>query len=223
MLFVEQKELVLPGTLLTDNDYKLGRNTFKQKDKIYSDITGLAYFNSDNVTVIPLNYKYEPQYGDLIIGKVLSSSYSSWSIDLNSTYNGFLPTTELYDKNEQNLSSIINVNDKLLLRVAHVDEIKRVKLTIRSQGLGKFNQGVIIRVKQPTIHFLSEENAFLASMIRECTGSDIIIGKNGLIWINGRSEEIEKIIKIIEYIDERPFQHNLIKSVQNIIATKLII
>lgn len=222
MLFVEQKELVLPGTLLTDNDYKLGRNTFKQKDKIYSDITGLAYFNSDNVTVIPLNYKYEPQYGDLIIGKVLSSSYSSWSIDLNSTYNGFLPTTELYDKNEQNLSSIINVNDKLLLRVAHVDEIKRVKLTIRSQGLGKFNQGVIIRVKQPTIHFLSEENAFLASMIRECTGSDIIIGKNGLIWINGRSEEIEKIIKIIEYIDERPFQHNLIKSVQNIIATKLI-
>ena len=102
MLFVENKDIVLPGSLLTDNKYKLGRGTFKENGKIYSNITGLVYFESNEVSVIPLKYSYTPKYGDLIIGKVIHSSYSSWSIDINSNYEGFLPTSELCNKNEQN-------------------------------------------------------------------------------------------------------------------------
>ena len=218
MIFVENKEIVLPGSLLTDNNYKLGRGTYKENGKIYSSITGLVYFESEQIKVIPLKDTYSPNYGDLVIGRVTGSSYSSWSIDINSTYHGFLPTTELYDKNEPNINNIINIKDMLLLRVANVDEINRVKLTLRSRGLGKFNQGTIIKVKQPTIHFLSEENAFLTTMIQEYTYTDVIIGKNGLIWINGLKENIERIIQIIELIEkEEPLKHNLIKHIQSMI------
>ena len=218
MIFVENKEIVLPGSLLTDNNYKLGRGTYKENGKIYSSITGLVYFESEQIKVIPLKDTYSPNYGDLVIGRVTGSSYSSWSIDINSTYHGFLPTTELYDKNEPNINNIINIKDMLLLRVANVDEINRVKLTLRSRGLGKFNQGTIIKVKQPTIHFLSEENAFLTTMIQEYTYTDVIIGKNGLIWINGLKENIERIIEIIELIEkEEPLKHNLIKHIQSMI------
>lgn len=218
MIFVENKEIVLPGSLLTDNNYKLGRGTYKENGKIYSSITGLVYFESEQIKVIPLKDTYSPNYGDLVIGRVTGSSYSSWSIDINSTYHGFLPTTELYDKNEPNINNIINIKDILLLRVANVDEINRVKLTLRSRGLGKFNQGTIIKVKQPTIHFLSEENAFLTTMIQEYTYTDVIIGKNGLIWINGLKENIERIIEIIELIEkEEPLKHNLIKHIQSMI------
>lgn len=218
MIFVENKEIVLPGNLLTDNNYKLGRGTYKENGKIYSSITGLVYFESEQIKVIPLKDTYSPNYGDLVIGRVTGSSYSSWSIDINSTYHGFLPTTELYDKNEPNINNIINIKDILLLRVANVDEINRVKLTLRSRGLGKFNQGTIIKVKQPTIHFLSEENAFLTTMIQEYTYTDVIIGKNGLIWINGLKENIERIIEIIELIEkEEPLKHNLIKHIQSMI------
>ena len=123
-----------------------------------------------------------------------------------------------HDKNEPNINNIINIKDMLLLRVANVDEINRVKLTLRSRGLGKFNQGTIIKVKQPTIHFLSEENAFLTTMIQEYTYTDVIIGKNGLIWINGLKENIERIIEIIELIEkEEPLKHNLIKHIQSMI------
>lgn len=218
MIFVENKEIVLPGSLLTDNNYKLGRGTYKENGKIYSSITGLVYFESEQIKVIPLKDTYSPNYGDLVIGRVTGSSYSSWSIDINSTYHGFLPTTELYDKNEPNINNIINIKDMLLLRVANVDEINRVKLTLRSRGLGKFNQGTIIKVKQPTIHFLSEENAFLTTMIQEYTYTDVIIGKNGLIWINGLKENIERIIEIVELIEkEEPLKHNLIKHIQSMI------
>ena len=218
MIFVENKEIVLPGSLLTDNNYKLSRGTYKENGKIYSSITGLVYLESEQIKVIPLKDTYSPNYGDLVIGRVTGSSYSSWSIDINSTYHGFLPTTELYDKNEPNINNIINIKDMLLLRVANVDEINRVKLTLRSRGLGKFNQGTIIKVKQPTIHFLSEENAFLTTMIQEYTYTDVIIGKNGLIWINGLKENIERIIEIIELIEkEEPLKHNLIKHIQSMI------
>jgi exosome complex component RRP4 len=178
-------------------------------------MTGIVYVESKTINVIPFKYNYKPEYGDLIIGRVTSSNYSSWTININSTYQGYLSTSELCDKNEQNINQIININDILLLRVAQVDEINRVKLTIRSHGLGKFNQGIIVRVKQPTVHFLSEENAFITSMIQEYTRTDMIVAKNGLIWMNGMKENIEKILKIIEEIENQPFKHNLIKIVQS--------
>ncbi|RAP45679.1 MAG: hypothetical protein BZ135_05260 [Methanosphaera sp. rholeuAM6] len=215
MMFVDNKQIVLPGHLLSDSKLKLGRGTFREDGKIYSNMTGIVYIESELISVIPFKYTYKPRYGDLIIGRVVSSSYSSWTININSTYQGYLSTSELYDKNEQNMNQIINVKDILLLRVAQVDEINRVKLTIRSHGLGKFNQGVIVRVKQPTVHFLSEENAFLTSMIQEYTYTDMIVAQNGLIWINGLKENVDKILKIIDEIEKQPFKHNLIKIVQS--------
>lgn len=217
MIFVENKEVVLPGSLLTDNNYKLGRGTFREDGKIYSNMTGLVYIESETISVIPLKHTYKPKYGDLVIGRVTGSSYSSWSININSIYHGFLPTSELYDNNEHNINNIINIKDMLLLRVSNVDEINRVKLTLRSHGLGKFNQGIIVRVTQPTIHFLSEENAFLTSMIQEYTRTDIIVAKNGLIWINGLKENVELILDVINVIEEQPVKHNLIKIVQTMI------
>lgn len=215
MMFVDNKQVVLPGYLLTDSNIKLGRGTFKEDGKIYSNMTGIVYIESETISVIPFKYTYKPKYGDLIIGRVTSSSYSSWSIDINSNYHGYLSTSELYDKNEQNMNQIINVKDMLLLRVAGIEEINRVKLTIRSHGLGKFNQGIIVKVKQPTIHFLSEENAFLTSMIQEYTYTDMIVAKNGLIWLNGTKENVEKILKIIDEIEQHPFKNNLIKIIQS--------
>lgn len=217
MYFVENKEVVFPGSLLTDNNLKNGKGTFKDNGKIFSNMMGFVYFESDGVYVIPFKDSYSPKYGDLVIGRVTNSTYSSWSIDLNTTYHGYLPTSELCDNSQQNLSSIINVKDILLLRVANVDEINRIKLTIRSHGLGKFNQGVIKKVKQPTIHFLSEENVFVISLIEKYLHADVIVAKNGLIWINSTKENIDYVIEIIDFIDENPFMHNLVKKVQSII------
>lgn len=218
MIFVDNKEIVVPGQILTDNNLISGTGTFKDNEKIYSNITGLVYIESNTISVIPFKYSYKPKYGDLVIGKVISSSYSSWSINIYSTYNGYLPTSELCDKHNQNIN-IINIKDMLLLRVSNVDEINRVKLTLRAHGLGKFNQGIIIKVKQPTVHFLSEENAFLISLMQEYLETDVIVAKNGLIWINGLKDNVAKIIETIEYIEENPSKHNLVKSVQNMIMT----
>ncbi len=217
MIYIENKSVVLPGSLLADDKHKLGANTFKEDGKIYSDISGLAYVNSDNISVIPFKDTYKPKFGDLIIGQVIDSTYTSWTIKINSTFQGFLPTNELYDKQERNINDLINVKDRLLLRVVNVDEINRVKLTLRNHGLGKFNQGTIISVNQPTVHFLSEENAFIITMIQEYTQSDMIVAKNGYIWINGSSDDIEFIKTIIDAIEEEPFKHNLVKNIQKMI------
>jgi hypothetical protein len=38
-----------------------------------------------------------------------------------------------------------------------------------------------------------------------------------LIWINAQKENIQRVVEIIEFIDENPFMHNLVKKVQSII------
>ncbi len=217
MIYVDSKSVVLPGSLLADDKHKLGDNTFKEDGKIYSNITGIAYIESNTISVIPFKNSYKPKFGDLIIGQVTDSTYTSWSIKINSSFQGFLPTSELYDKHERNINNLINVRDRLLLRVVNVDEINRVKLTLRNRGLGKFNQGTILSVNQPTVHFLSEENAFLITMIQEYRKADMIVAKNGYIWMNGLEEDIDFIKTIINTIEEEPFKNNLVKNIQKMI------
>ena len=75
-MFVDNKEIVLPGHLLSDSNLTLGRGTFREDGKIYSNMTGIVFLDSDTISVIPFKYTYKPKYGDLIIGRVTSSSYS---------------------------------------------------------------------------------------------------------------------------------------------------
>ena len=183
---------------------------------VSADIKDKIEYDSINVVIKDKNYEISIPKGFELntLNSIEEQEYVFSYPDSSCIYIGNF----FHTKNEPNINNIINIKDMLLLRVANVDEINRVKLTLRSRGLGKFNQGTIIKVKQPTIHFLSEENAFLTTMIQEYTYTDVIIGKNGLIWINGLKENIERIIEIIELIEkEEPLKHNLIKHIQSMI------
>ncbi|MDO5850867.1 MAG: exosome complex protein Rrp4 [Methanobacteriaceae archaeon] len=215
MMYVNNKQMVLPGDLLCTSDFKSGDGTFLEEDKIYSEIVGITNFNENQITIIPFKNKYQPHYGDLVIGQITSINYSSWYLNINSTYSGYLTCSELFGKETQNLKNIINVDDILLLRVDYVDEINRVKLTLKYKGLGKFNQGHIINIKQPTVYFLTEENLSLTNMIQNYSNTDLIIGKNGVVWINGSSEDSENaIIDLINFIDEKPCTPSRVNKIQ---------
>ena len=42
MIYVENKDLVIPGEVLADDDYYSGRGTFKENGKICSSLMGLV-------------------------------------------------------------------------------------------------------------------------------------------------------------------------------------
>ena len=42
MIYVENKDLVIPGEVLADDDYYSGRGTFKENGKVCSSLMGLV-------------------------------------------------------------------------------------------------------------------------------------------------------------------------------------
>ena len=70
MIYVENKDLVIPGQILADDEYYSGRGTFKENGKVCSSLIGLVSLRNKKIRVIPLKSKYVPKKGDVVIGKI---------------------------------------------------------------------------------------------------------------------------------------------------------
>ena len=49
MIYVEDKNLVIPGQILADDDYYPGRGTFKEDGKICSSLIGLVSLRNKKI------------------------------------------------------------------------------------------------------------------------------------------------------------------------------
>ena len=125
MIYVENKDLVIPGQVLADDEYYSGRGTFKENGKVCSSLMGLVSLRNKKIRVIPLKSKYVPKKGDVVIGKINDVRFSMWDVDINSPYSGILPAFEVFGREKKELNKVYDVGDVLFLRVVDVDEIKK--------------------------------------------------------------------------------------------------
>jgi len=125
VIFIEDKQMVIPGDVLADKEYQSGRGTFKEDDKICSSLVGLVAVRDKKISVIPLQSKYIPKRGDVVIGEITDIRFSMWNLDINSPYSGILPASDVFGKEKRDLNKAFNVGDVLFLRVVDVDEVKR--------------------------------------------------------------------------------------------------
>lgn len=201
MIFVEDKEIVVPGDILADGEYNPGKGTFREKNKILSSLVGLVAIRDKKVSVIPLQNKYIPKRGDVVIGKIIDIRFSMWNLDINSPYSGFLPASDVFGKEKKELNKTFNVGDVLFLRVVDVDEVKKVKLGLKGRGLGKFKGGILINITPSKVPRLIGKKGSMINMIKEETHCDVVVGQNGLVWVKGEpamERVAEKVIKMVE-------------------------
>ena len=125
MIYVNEKDLVVPGELLAEDDYYPGRGTFEDDGKICSKLLGLVSLRNKKISVIPLKSKYLPKKGDVVIGKIDDVRFSMWGVDINSPYSGILPASEVFGREKKELSRVFDIGDVLFLRIVDV-ELKRL-------------------------------------------------------------------------------------------------
>ena len=138
MIYVEDKDLVIPGQILADEEYYSGRGTFKEHGKVCSSLIGLVSLRNKKIRVIPLKSKYVPKKGDVVIGKINDVRFSMWDVDINSPYSGILPAFEVFGREKKELNKVYDVGDVLFLRVVDVDMIKdktKCKIVVGQNGL----------------------------------------------------------------------------------------
>ena len=201
MIYVENKDLVIPGQVLADDEYYSGRGTFKENGKVCSSLMGLVSLRNKKLRVIPLKSKYVPKKGDVVIGKINDVRFSMWDVDINSPYSGILPAFEVFGREKKELNKVYDVGDVLFLRVVDVDEIKKAKLGLKGRGMGKFRGGIIVDIAPTKVPRLIGKKGSMINMIKDKTNCKIVVGQNGLVWVKG-DEDMEQLTKDVIHLIE---------------------
>ena len=215
MIYVENKDLVIPGQLLADDEYYSGRGTFKENGKVCSSLMGLVSLRNKKLRVIPLKSKYVPKKGDFVIGKIDDVRFSMWNVDINSPYSGILPAFEVFGREKKELNKVYDIGDVLFLRVVDVDEIKKAKLGLKGRGMGKFKGGIIVDIAPTKVPRLIGKKGSMINMIKDKTNCKIVVGQNGLVWVKG-DKDMEQLTKnIINLIEAEAHTSGLTNKIKN--------
>jgi len=218
VIFVEDKEIVIPGDILADEEYHSGRGTFKENNKICSSLVGLVAIRDKKISVIPLQSKYIPKRGDVVIGEITDIRFSMWNLDINSPYSGFLPASDVFGKDKRELNRTFDVGDVLFLRVVDVDEVKKVKLGLKGRGLGKFRGGILINITPTKVPRLIGKKGSMINMIKDETHCEVIVGQNGVVWVKGEPSMERVAEKVINIIEEQAHTSGLTDRVRDMLA-----
>lgn len=204
MLKIEDKTIVVPGELIAKGqEYLAGEGTYREGEDLYSCLLGLAEVRGKFVKIIPLSGRYLPRMGDTIIGVVADIASSFWIVDINSPYDSILPLSEAshrFIERGEELTRYFKIGDVILTKIGSVSKSKNVSLTMRSRGLEKLQEGRLITIQPAKVPRVIGKAGTMVNMIKDYTGSRIVVGQNGRIWIKADPEQENLVVEVIEKI-----------------------
>ncbi|ADP77622.1 ribosomal RNA-processing protein RRP4 [Methanothermus fervidus DSM 2088] len=221
MLFVKERDIVVPGEKLAGNDYIAGRGTFIEEDKIYSSVVGLVSIKGKRIEVIPLQGKYIPKKNDSVIGKVVDVKFARWIVDIRSPYSAILPVSEVIDKGKKNLEEIFGIGDTLFLKIIEVDEVKKVKLGLHEGGPIKLEGGTLAYITPSKVPRVIGRKGSMIKMLKKLTNCEILLGQNGVIWVKGDKKMEEIVKRALEMIDREAHTSGLTDRVKEFIIRSI--
>ncbi len=196
-VFFEKRELVTPGDLIAEGDYRAGENTYAQNNKIYASRIGIVEYEDKKVDVVALRAFYIPKVGDIVIGTIVDVGFSSWTVDINSPYPALLRASEVLSRSfrpqHDDLPSVLDIGDLVVAKIASYDRTHDPHLTVSEPGLGKITRGQIARVTPTKIPRIIGRKGSMISMIKQETGCNIILGLNGAVLITSKNLEDEQL------------------------------
>lgn len=210
------RKIVIPGeVIVSGEDYLPGEGTEKSGEDIVAIRYGLAEESSKLVKVIALSGVYQPRRGNVVIGKIENITFNGWVVDIDSPMGAFLSLSEIPRYvNKEGMSEVFDIGDMLVAKIFDVGA-RGIDLTIKSRGLGKIEEGMIINVNSNKVPRIIGKEGSMINIIKNETGCDITVGQNGLIWVKGDKIEDELFVKrAINFITEKSFVHGLTEEVQ---------
>ena len=162
--------VVVPGEKLADAA-KPTQFAFIEAGRTYSSIMGL--YDETDGRLVPLEGCYLPNVSDYIVGVVKDVKFAGYNLEINSPYIGFLSNKETREEFE--------LGDIIVAKVLDVDEVKNVHLTDAS----KLEGGEILEVLSVKIPRIIGKRSSMINMVQDATKSEIVVGKNGRIWLRG--------------------------------------
>ncbi|MGD0510363.1 MAG: KH domain-containing protein [Candidatus Micrarchaeaceae archaeon] len=177
-------EIVTPGEIVADNKIRM-HNAFSQNGKTYSSVLGIKDERTNEI--VSLEGVWDPRPEDSVVGIVSEDRGKVYIIDL-SYFGRAILVPGKYEKYELNPGDIIN---------AIIKDIEGKK-TVVLKDARVLKGGTILSIKPKKIPRIIGKKSTMIRQIAEATGSHIVVGMNGLIWLSGGNMQLatETLLKI---------------------------
>ncbi len=198
--YVEDRQLVTPGDLLAEGEYKIGNPAavYRKGNKYYAAVIGLAQVSDDTVNVIPLEGFYYPNPGDVVVGVIVNVGITNWEVDIRAPFTAILYAADALGRPvnpaKEDLTHYLDVGDIIVAKIEAFDRTRNPVLTIRGKGLGKVNEGAIVEISPVKVPRVIGKKASMLQTLQKETGCDITVGKNGRIIIKCRNPDMQEIL-----------------------------
>ena len=205
-LIAQEKSTVVPGEELAEGmDFLPGFGAYRSKDHIVASRLGMFNVENRTLKVTPLSGRYMPLKGDVIIGKVIDIFFSGWRIETNCAYPAMLSlkdATADYISKGADLTRFFNIGDYVVCKVINVTSQKLIDLTAKGPGLHKLHGGRVIEISTNKVPRLIGQAGSMVTMIKQETNCNIIVGQNGLVWIDGEPQAEYLAVQAIRKIED---------------------
>ena len=209
------RKAIIPGEVIIEGeDYLPGEGTEKRDNKIYSLKYGLAEESNKLIKVIPLSGIYEPRRGNVVIGKVEMLTMNGWVMNIGASENAFLPLMEVPRYvNKDEIAEVMDIGDLAIVKIFSINA-RGIDVTLKSRGLGKVEEGLIFEINSNKVPRVIGKEGSMIKLIKEETKTNITVGQNGKILVNGEKIEDELLAKrAIEHIVDKSFISGLTEEV----------
>ncbi|MFC1730912.1 exosome complex RNA-binding protein Rrp4 [candidate division KSB1 bacterium] len=210
---VKDKEVAVPGQVLaTGMDFLPSYKTYRLGEEIRAQGLGIVKVEGKVLKIISLSGRYMPKRNDTIIAQVIDVLMSGWRFDINSAYSAMLPLKDAssrYIERGSDLTKIYALGDYVSCMVTNVTSQKLVDISMKGPSLRKLTGGRIIEVNTHKVPRIIGKQGSMVSLIKESTGCRIVVGQNGIIWIDGEPEKEVIAVNAIMKIEEEAHQAGL--------------
>lgn len=153
---------------------------------ICATVRGHVRYTDKLVQVVPLKKRYQPDSGDIVVGRIVSVESKHWKVDINASQHAMLQLQAINIQGEQRrrdeedktrMREYFKENDLISAEVQSVNALHHsISLQTRNHKYGKLFNGFFVQVTHSLIK--RQKNHILNFGCVE-----VILGNNGYVWI----------------------------------------
>lgn len=139
------------------------------------------------VSVRPLQARYVGEVGDLVVGRVTAVEAKRWKADINATKDAVLQLSSVNlaegaqrmrtHEDQMQMRQLLREGDLVSAEIQSIGSDGTISLHTRSLKYGKLENGQLATVPSSLVKRLPQHYVSLQ------WGVDVILGRNGLVWI----------------------------------------
>ncbi|EMD90236.1 hypothetical protein COCC4DRAFT_30255 [Bipolaris maydis ATCC 48331] len=199
------KAIVTPGEHITsDPQWMRGHGTYIPSQPagsttIISTVAGTLHKTNKLLSVQPLRARYQPEIGDLVVGRIMTVGTKKWNVDIAAPMLANLPLSSINlpggvlrrrtTVDELNIRTFFQEGDLLVAEVQSLHQDGTASLHTRSLKYGKLRNGVFTSITGAGGGILSRKGGVVRSRrqvftLNTAAGEiNIILGVNGYVFV----------------------------------------